>query len=1461
MEVYKNSFDGGLDTNISQRLIPPNKYIQAANVNIATDGNFYAIENIKGTEEVAIILGETSEGVLAVYASKYKIGDAINIPCLTVFAVQFDDPVYKFKILCYDTINEDIYELYEKEVTEDYLTNNRLIDCVLYPENGIDILYYTDHFFKIGKLRCEIPLPYTANFLTDIDVQMQRRGALGLVELVDIVEGGALFAGSYQFAYQMINPETNQFTKFSMFCNPIHVYLKPTDPLKKTVRSGIGLQSNYKIKFNIPLSADEAAYYTHFRVAVLENIQPNNVVVETAQLTVIEAVSDFINGTVLENIEYNANVRLESIPVSEIVVDHLALEAVKTLAVRQNRIVTGNVKYRELAYDNGEPSISGGEVVKRVSPLTKNSFADPVFASKYRGHFRDEVYRYAISYFDEDMNFSFPKVLNLTGVVFNQFGVEDTIVTPNPELLQDPSFNNGFNWVDTDWPNDDPVENPSFAIGGNAVATFDSNPLSSNYTRTAVVLDHTRVYNYILNYTNTILGYVPYISFWNDTTFLSEFPASPSGSFSPPPNTTFIGLRVFNTSGNGTFTYLDFSVKEAASSVIIPPVTVTGFDLKYPARSANIGGETFTLFGEGGKIQSLGLSLQSIVNHPTWAKGFVILRANRIKEIQFQTPIIPMNKAYATGALEEYPQLANELSGTGRRTIEYPSAQPMGPFTTYIPRNYFWNSAQDIEMFATAAGASDGGLQKKFTGDAKLALAPNYTLGMIFPPVFMYETKPFLFNPTFKATPIDAVLVKKDSAIFSTPAIGSQTPGRNIKTSASASFYGLQDERYYYDSDHGGVKASLTGEKVLAAYKEFINFSEGTTVGGYDVFRYDKLDTPGIFWGIKANVQKCAVVKLESSKIEINNTSAMPFAIGTQTGRSSTATQIFDPGSPNNCQTIEIVNITSGLEDTRYGKVDTPHEYIFTGTLVTFNSAELVDVAAGNPVPKTVEVWGGDCYVSPHLFKLTDTVYGVSNSEKFEGLTGLDLINGVKNWEKSFNDLEIGSEANVSIPVPFKNGAQYINVVLESEYNAGVFDTEIINTLTYDNDDFPVFNVNSSSEGACRVPLTYDLNINHKKQNSDKIFRIKDPLLETNNTFSSRLVYTDQKVYQTNIIGFDIFRVLNFYDLEETYGPIYALALSGDELYSLQERAVVYIGIGERLLETTDALQLSVQSGSFIGNVMYIDVDRGTQHMKSVVRTGNAVYFADVRNKTINRLSNKSLDIISEATMSSTFRALYNQSLPERSLLSMYDPVLKQLWFNTQVIQVGGGPLPPGNPGGDPTCFLYDEARGLWVSNYEFPENAFSGGAYISPVLYLVGLMDSTVKVYSMYTGPYGQLFDVPVTPSITSVVNPQMEVSKVFDALLVPAGQKLKEFDITIIRPDEIGIQELLGTTLDVTTRGESNYRTKVLRDQAGGRLRGLGANIKLIWHNNSVEEEDLNVASKVPSFLTKYRLSENKF
>jgi len=344
----------------------------------------------------------------------------------------------KLRIWCYDTEGDALYELYnQKNIPTAYDSDDRIVDARSYPENGTDVLYFTDNYHELRRLRCEIPNPYTAAFLSDYDLSLQRYGANGTIDFnlsTAIASGGTLLSGTYQFAYRLINPTTNTYTKWSSLTNPIHVYNKISTTYA-LYASGYGLATDRKIVFSISpsfyeLEAIEDSDLTHVQVAVVENILPTAASLEASLLSV-DVIS--LTGNSI-NYEYKANYNIGKISIDEIVVDSAAIETAKTIAISQNRLFAGNIKYTNLELDNGTPQLDDASATNNEF-ITYSRENDIDLAlekdlSFRKGYFRGEVYRFAIVYFDKYGNKSAPQVLDMTDVTGNNISGATDIKFP-----------------------------------------------------------------------------------------------------------------------------------------------------------------------------------------------------------------------------------------------------------------------------------------------------------------------------------------------------------------------------------------------------------------------------------------------------------------------------------------------------------------------------------------------------------------------------------------------------------------------------------------------------------------------------------------------------------------------------------------------------------------------------------------------------------------------------------------------------------------------------------------------------------------------------------------------------------------------------------------------------------------------------------------------------------------------
>lgn len=1334
IKQYRNTFEGGLDTDTVNAYLKSNTYKDAQNVSLVTNGQFFSLTNIQGTYNVGPLPGtDGSCNIIGVFRTRFNSSIGTN----GVLIFGYD--TYNFKIwgavqATGDPTDITYYEMYEEPLDgmqlQQLSTFDILIDAIGFSETGFDSVYFTDNFHEPRKIRCLIPGTYTPNFLKATEIGLLQRKAVGQITGLP-ASGGTLLTGTYQVAYQLYNPEINKFTRFSLLSNPIHIYT--SDTIRK---AGIGLPSSSKITNTIIATADEVANYTHFRIALVKNIYAEGTEAQTLNtvgITKNELISSYTTATTSDftTITYDikSDAQYESTTIDEIVTDLLAIDHVKTLTIKRNRLLLGNITTKTLEYDNGDPLISSGSILKAVDPDTtnKDTFTNSIMSSTKVGYFRDEVYRFAISYFDKFGNFSSPKTLDLSTIVNNT-------------------------------------------------------------------------------------------------------------------------------------------------------ITVPIKDMKFPKRYG-FNGVGYNILNSNDQCVSLGLNLVGIINHPSWAVGFVILRAKRKKRIQFQTPIIPVAHIYLSGAVGAFPNNAYERTG-GK---SYPNAVPPGPLITGIPYNMYHGAFADTTDKPYTTDVSN-----LLQGETR-TLSFRTTIGshiILYPDSSVYSKSPYIFQGNEAFETIDAILSRSYNTVFSDNV---NNLGASSTTSCSTSFFAAIGYKQYYSCTYYGSSTPRATAFNLTNAKFVENLSSGTSINGFSILDPSKFTISGIGnTGYPFTNQRCVVSEITDNPTLLDSpfSSLLFYYSSTLYNNSVYATHDANKNITQNYFTfnnsiggglgasysnvIEIGNITIPQNDNRYGDVDDFNEYIFTGTQVNFTLAEQADIQNNISVPKTVDVWGGDCFVSYHTFKISDTVCDIQNPIKTElAPTANQTYQSVAiDWDRSWNGSPT-TPATVHYPVFFKNASQYVTLALESEFIGSVRDIDTCDVVTTQN-NVPIWG--ASQPYKSRAPMGYNYNINLKKQNDQKIFIPLDPTIPSQTEFKARVYYSDQKIYNSLINGFDVIRVGNYYDYEEKYGRLVKLAQAGDNLYGIQDKAIFYIPLNERVLEMTDASQLAVRTGDFLGLQLYLSTTKGCQAIQSITEQGKYVYGVDQLNKQVFKISGQELSFISDKGMISKWQQNLSPYIPEFYLRSFYDFLKDEYW----VWSLSGD-----------FCQIWNEDYGIWTTNLEFFGGGFNppGEFHVGPYGLCSGIYsDGEVLLISsgsgpfaapttgiMYRGAYSNLFDVYVTPLITFVVNPEVEFAKTFDNLLINSTDRLSSLDMIIVRESVAGNQTM--TTVDLTNAsglepyfrgGEGGYMLKALRDDStGARMRGLYSNITFKWPTQFKDSNLDSAAIQVGliSAITNARLSAKIF
>ncbi len=885
-----------------------------------------------------------------------------------------------------------------------------------------------------------------------------------------------------------------------------------------------------------------------------------------------------------------------------------------------------------------------------------------------------------------------------------------------------------------------------------------------------------------------------------------------------------------------------------------------GLDMRFPARSTS---NTYSLLHDDGRVKSIGLNITGLTNHPSWAVAFEIVVAKRIKSILSQTPVIPTVYVDGTGAIDNYPSLATTDSAATQ--VEYPDAQPMGVTKIFMPKNLFWPEWRSILRGTEESGTGQDMVRR---GEVKLYRGTlsdgGSPLVMIFPQGYMYGVEgDFILSGAEKLRTVDYCTLKAYVSDYTSSGV----TGNTGNTNTVGVFHALDDGDYYFDS---GWTAKTVDENdyQISESKSFLNFGQPAVVGGKSVMDYEKLLTTGFPYGLSPSIHKGVVVDAAAGTAQGHDPMGrreLTFANAGDMNLVANGGFLFGSAGPvyetdltneyisqyagytNNSsyvQALSIANIVNQYNDDRYGDAETQHEFISTGARYVFADSEITLLLGGTPVPKDVSnIFGGDCFIGPHTFKITDGHYSVVNQNKNHATPAPETYDDLlDNWGgKIFENTDAGI---ICLPYGVEGSAQFVTVILESEHNGSVMAQDILDNITAD------LNVNGmplvgpkGGSLTVRSPLTYRYNLNLSRQNDQKIYLPRPAFNFERSEFPSRVVYSDQKVYNTDLFGFDVFRVLNYVDLEEKYGPITKLVTETDNLFAIQTRGITLLPAGEVQMQTTDGGSLSVGTGDFIGRPIVINDKRGSQHLRGIVETGDEVFIPDNLNKAVYSLSNKNFKIISDSGQASEFRSKFGSTIEEKHLVGLYDNVKKEYWIASS------------NPESGNFCLIYNTGIESWISNYEFDtNNRLQGGVYTNQKLYILGAgsdASSNIAVYEMYTGNYNNLMGSTVTPRVSFVVNPEAGISKTFTNMAFIATERLATIDFGIERETSLGAVAVSGTILDtVNIRYEGNYRLKLPRDADGGRLRGLRLQATVKWLTT-------NVTSSLTAVFTKYRFS----
>jgi len=560
-KAHRNSFQQGMDKETDPAQVAPNQYLDGYNVSISQDGRDKQLSTFHGTDILSTlvasgdIVSNDTIHLMGVYETVYLIDD-VETNCALAFVYNEKNPQTFYAIVIPETGSTNYITYTEEGTLSD---TDRFVDCVIYKEGGVNYAYFADYERAIKKLPCVIDVGTkgdTANPYSREEILMLRTGFRGSMVAVPNTSGSVkadLANGTYQFAWRLHSQTENKYTRWSSLSQPTTIGVGYDNPDEQSY-GGTGYTSTIYIDCDLSLWEDYEtnSIYTHYQLAVFENINGDGAPILTAKLLQPESLSAFtgVSAPYTATYVYAANKQaVELVTVDELTIDDAAIQAVKTLAIKNNRLIAGNIKYQPLDFDNGEPAITSGTGVVKETLTKAVGYRDYDAATNKVGYFRDELYRFGVVYYDEFGNYSKVKVLDFSGT--------------NSYASQGDDF---------------------------------------------------------------------------------RFPSRQNGRYGP----------LINTSGN---------------------------------------------------IEALGLAIKNLTGHPSWAKGFHIVRVPRKKRIQFQTPVVPSILVMPAKAVGDYPDQRRDLDSENDETpLDVLNVEAANPDGTYVPKNFFHVITKNLLRFGDFYG-------------------------------------------------------------------------------------------------------------------------------------------------------------------------------------------------------------------------------------------------------------------------------------------------------------------------------------------------------------------------------------------------------------------------------------------------------------------------------------------------------------------------------------------------------------------------------------------------------------------------------------------------------------------------------------------------------------------------------------------------------------------------------------
>lgn len=1421
-EYLDNTFEKGLVTDVSPQQQSENSVRQAVNMDFALLGDMISYTPLNGTQNIYSIASTTGYQVIGAFPCNGKVGGVMQQGFILFIA-----GVSTTDLIVFHSVQSEYYSvLFSGNLN---LPVDGTVDGFAFTELTTPKFYFTDN---VNNLRVVVVDDAYTNTLVTMDIfpSIVSGTIPNNIAFVALSQGGNLTSGTYQFAVRFYNRNNFKYSTWGLFTPPIPAIADTSAPL---LGGGVGVNTGKKIDLSIDGGAGISAGYDTFQLAVIKN---NTGDMATQTVCYLLPMQEIVSSP--QPYSYTGNDAETELPLSEIVVEPANIKSAKTWTQKDLRALPGNIEYNDRRIQDTECTFDTAYTKK--FPTSMTNYSDGEVFERY-GHFRDELYRYGIVCRDARGLWGQVKPLDLgvnsVGRSLRRLATVDPVT--GAALPSNVIATSGYLAA---------RETVQVSITGNF---FSSYPIGT-----------------LVKITNGGTDYVYYVS---DRAFITGLTLLELGHANVVPP-SFVGNTIQVCLGD--------AYNHSSNT-----------DWRYPSRD-----KPFAALLDGSNVQNMGLRIEGIKDFPTWATAFAIVRRPRIKNILGQTPHIPL--VASQGVVTPGKNVTNnddynEVNDTIMpKVFRIGGAANLGKYTRQLLDAGGGSSFQDIEQIAWLR--QDASLETGLVASPRGALLahPDFVFNNAGEPFGGFDIGA---NAILK--PVDAVWFDWVGASFNIVDGSNFSKEVYIYNALTANNYYYRGDGLQYQKYSGGVWNDVPYAKLLntqpmtlagiqSAYTILntlpvvngsalqtlpfsifplsTNYQNIVRYGGQTDLSQQQVDSginqipaaERIRFGNEVQVQRALLAhlnialpdpsaiiatqetalltKLFKTALPATNnmfgTSFLNVLLTSRWGTSAFNTTPIPVNVSDVALSTEtaayamILNIEAGLGEDRYGDIEAQQTWQLASDVVELDGSLFYNV----------DILGGDCFIGQYAYKVNNGINRPVVYQTVQPSTGLDFATGLV--------AKTGSQLDM---------VEVLTLFMESEIDSRYF---------AENDRFPY---QSGSIVNFDRTWFYSYNGGFSASQNQKIFANPDLRNPVNNRFPSRFLISDQKVYQTGIEGFNIYRVNSFFDLDEQFGELTRLVKRVDDaLLAVQEFAIRVIPVNENIITETGGEALSVATNVYIPDkvVRYITTQYGSQHIRGVISTEMGVCLVDARNRALVMLSD-GVDLLSSQGNQNIFDNVLdtNNKIPENRLQLWYDSRLKELHFYAGAWQdstyVAGNATGTVNRSGMwlvyntrfkafKTQFGYadtDQTLRLWLVS--------AGGTF-----YQIRSGDSVLtQVGQMYEGAKGLyvLGDNTIRGSVFECVFVgEPYTAKVFDVMLINSNKPLTSIDfVAEFDGVTLGVN---GVSAEVTPRNGLFYVNEMRN--AGDMARLRGKYLRAIFRIDNNPSEDI----VVNGISVKYRKSQ---